>query len=370
MIPQTTLDQARSTDLVSLAGRYTTLRREAAKEMSGPCPKCGGVDRFHVKPDGWFCRQCHPDFGDAIELVRWASNVDFATAVYQLTGEMPPAQLVRPKPKVPPAKPPDWLDDAEQIVDSAHVRLMECNSAGADYLISRGLQPPTWEAFRLGYREDVSLPSTGGKFKAPAIVLPWVRGGKLTAIRYRFLQTHEYIDLEGKPRKAKQTSMPDSDFAGCLYGGQGLLGCAEPLRTLVLCEGEINALSIWQTCHGWNWDVLSLGSESARLTSAMVDYARRFERVIVWMDKPEVAKQMQAIIGSGAWAMNSLDGERDANDLLQVGHLGGLLATARYEACETNTERGRLLWNLWDSELDPGARQVMEDIANKLGRQV
>ena len=164
--------------------------------------------------------------------------------------------------------------------------------------------------------------------------------------------------------------MPDSDFAGCLYGGQGLLGCAEPLRTLVLCEGEINALSIWQTCHGWNWDVLSLGSESARLTSAMVDYARRFERVIVWMDKPEVAKQMQAIIGSGAWAMNSLDGERDANDLLQVGHLGGLLATARYEACETNTERGRLLWNLWDSELDPGARQVMEDIANKLGRQV
>ena len=370
-ISQTVIDQARQTNLVSVAERYTTLRKEAAKEYAGPCPKCGGVDRFHVKPDGWFCRQCHPKFADQIEFVRWADGADFTTAIERLTGQRPMQATIQRKPTVQAMpKPADWLDDAEMIVDSAHARLM-AGGDGATYLLSRAIQPPAWEAFSLGYREDVSLPGTGGKDRAPAIVMPWMRGGKLTAIRYRFLQAHEYTDLEGHLRKAKQTSLVDSDFTGVLYGGQGLLGCAEDLRTLVLCEGEINALSIWQTCHGWNWDVLSLGSESAKLTTAMINYARRFERVIVWMDKSEVAKSIMTAI-PGAWGMNS-PGGKDANEMLQAGHLGGLLATARFEACETDMERERLLWNLWDNAqlpggIDAGARQVMESIAKGLGK--
>ena len=32
-------------------------------ELVGPCPCCGGEDRFRVMPDGSnFCRQCHPDY--------------------------------------------------------------------------------------------------------------------------------------------------------------------------------------------------------------------------------------------------------------------------------------------------------------------
>lgn len=369
-VSQLAIDQARQTNLISLAEQYTTLRKEAAKEYAGPCPHCGGVDRFHVKSDGWFCRQCHPQFGDAIALVRWMEGVDFMVAVQQLTGE---TSVRRATPK-PHTRPVAWLDNAESIVSSAHARLM-AGCPGADYLNSRGLRLHTWEAFNLGYREDVALPGTGGQERASGIVMPWTRGGKLTAIRYRFLRMHEYTDLDGKPRKAKQTAMPDSDFAGCLYGGQGLLGCAGDLRTLVLCEGEINALSIWQVAHTWQWDVLSLGSESAKLTSAAIDYARRFERVIVWMDKPEVARSLMALI-AGAHGISSpvREGVKlDANDMLQRGWLGGLLATARFQACESDTERERLLWNLYDASqmhggLDEGTRQVMTDIAKKLGK--
>lgn len=60
-IPQTQIDDAKRTDLIELAGRYTQLRKASGtKEWEGPCPKCGGRDRFHVKADAFFCRQCHP----------------------------------------------------------------------------------------------------------------------------------------------------------------------------------------------------------------------------------------------------------------------------------------------------------------------
>ncbi len=62
-----------SVDILDLASRYTELRRKARQEFHGPCPCCGGVKRFVVHAAGWwFCRDCHAQRGDAIELVRFA----------------------------------------------------------------------------------------------------------------------------------------------------------------------------------------------------------------------------------------------------------------------------------------------------------
>ena len=124
-----------------------------------------------------------------------------------------------------------------------------------------------------------------------------------------------------------------------------MAGCAEDLRTLVLCEGELNAISIWQQCHEWNWDVLSLGSESAKLTPAAIDYANRFERVIIWMDRTEIVKLLMHEV-KGAYGVNSPkfgDKKRDANDMLMDGRLAEFLATVRINACETDRERERFL---------------------------
>jgi hypothetical protein len=204
-------------------------------------------------------------------------------------------------------------------------------------------------------------------------VIPWYRGGKLTAVRYRFLTTHEYTDLDGKARKVKTTSMHDSDFSGLLYGGQALMGCAEDVRTLVLCEGELNAISIWQMAEPWNWDVLSLGSESAKLTPAMLAYAAKFERVIIWMDRPELVKELMAQI-PGSYGISSavVDGvKQDANKLLQTEQLGGLLTKARWLACKTEDEQRRLFYNINDAiarrHMDLGACEVIAEIAAKVG---
>lgn len=273
---------AKNINLITLAGQYTQLRRASGTtEYMGPCPRCGGTDRFHVKAGGFFCRQCkqmeanNGIWYDQIDFVRWMDGCSFTAAVEKLTGAKPMTLTKTPvTPIVKPQKPVShehytgWLEKAETLVSDAHTALMtDAGKAGADYLLGRGIEAHAWEAFNLGYAPEVALPCTWDaktrqhtQPKHPAIVIPWYRGGKLTGVRFRFLETHEYTDIDGKERKVKTTSLHDSDFTGVLYGGQALAGCAEELRTLILCEGELNAISIWQVAEPWNWDVLSLGA--------------------------------------------------------------------------------------------------------------
>ena len=55
-----------SVDLIGLIGQDTELKPKssAATEHAGPCPWCGGRDRFVVWPARWWCRQCERQ-GDA-----------------------------------------------------------------------------------------------------------------------------------------------------------------------------------------------------------------------------------------------------------------------------------------------------------------
>jgi hypothetical protein len=189
------------------------------------------------------------------------------------------------------------------------------------------------------------------------------------AIRYRFLQPHEYSNVDGRQRKEKQTAQYGSQLAGQVYGWPGLLGGCQRLMTLLLCEGELNALSIWQAQHDAHLDVLSLGSESQRLTPEMIAMAQQYKRVIVWADTNDIAWQLQETI-PGARGVKSPNGQ-DANDLLQNGLLGGFLARIRYEAATTDDEREGLLWDLCDAgSVDTGTGAAILYIAQQLGKQV
>lgn len=70
-----------------LSRRGVKLRR-AGVELIGPCPACGGTDRFgiHLKKQVWNCRQCAKG-GDVIALVMHIDGKDFRQAVALLAGE-------------------------------------------------------------------------------------------------------------------------------------------------------------------------------------------------------------------------------------------------------------------------------------------
>jgi hypothetical protein len=61
-------------------------------ELIGPCPRCGGDDRFgvNIKKNVFNCRGCNVG-GDVIQLVEHLDSVDFKTACETLAGPQPKA---------------------------------------------------------------------------------------------------------------------------------------------------------------------------------------------------------------------------------------------------------------------------------------
>lgn len=402
-VPDELIERAKSTDLRSLAERYTELRScSGRKELEGPCPKCGGSDRFHVTADWFFCRndKCHPKRGDAIEFLRWLSpGLSFAEAVQQLAGgALPVVATRRPASQQKAAKQQTedekaklalWHKKVNRLADEAADRLWgrEGEPARA-YLEQRSLDPATWLAFGLGFDPGVPLANTGGKQQAPAIVMPWRSGvNGVFAIRYRYLQVQRYTDKNGDQQESKQYSHPrayenHSPFANKLYGGHLLPASSleplaegerpgESLRSLLIVEGEINAMSAHQVAGETRLDVLSVGSESSHLSPAAVAYAQRYRRVLVWADKGEVAQRLMGVL-PGSYGVRSPGGQ-DANDLLKAGLLGGFLATVRADAARDARELEGLLWDLWDASLlingvDTSTAAVIGELAKRLGK--
>jgi putative DNA primase/helicase len=103
------------------------LKLRGGVDRSGPCPVCGGEDRFaiNVKKQLFNCRQCAVG-GDVIKLVEHLDRVDFIHACETLTGEPPPKTnghanyhgLKNVKPRSKPEQKANGQDtnDAQEIV--------------------------------------------------------------------------------------------------------------------------------------------------------------------------------------------------------------------------------------------------------------
>src|SRR6516165_2769778 len=82
--------QARAIPIMNeIVRRGVELKREG-KEFIGPCPLCGGDDRFAVntKKEVWNCRGCGVG-GDVIDLVQHLDGVEFIEACTTLAGPPP-----------------------------------------------------------------------------------------------------------------------------------------------------------------------------------------------------------------------------------------------------------------------------------------
>jgi hypothetical protein len=71
------------TDILSIAVRLGAKLTRSGNEYIGPCPVCGGLDRFSInaKKGLWNCRGCGKG-GDNIALVRHIIKCDFVAAAY------------------------------------------------------------------------------------------------------------------------------------------------------------------------------------------------------------------------------------------------------------------------------------------------
>ena len=59
--------------LPAIQNSVQDLSKESPKSLCGPCPKCGGDDRFVYRKDtkSFWCRQCNEKGGDVIDFHAW-----------------------------------------------------------------------------------------------------------------------------------------------------------------------------------------------------------------------------------------------------------------------------------------------------------
>ena len=341
-----TIAQAKAADLLQLAAHYTKLTRASSTELEGPCPKCGGTDRMHVKADMFFCRQCYPLDNnkphDAIAFLQWAEGCTFPEAITMLTGDtLTRTPRQQPAPKMPhkEPQPESWRTWAAEYAQASRAALP--NSPGADYLNSRCLWPDTWAAFGLGYTPEATR--VLDIYRVPAIVIPWSRGGTTVGIKYRFL----------KPvGKERLRSAGGSDLLHLLFGGQAFPADISPdarsHRHLLIIEGEINAMSAWQAMNTARLDVLSLAGESPHIPESFFPVAAQYRTRIVWMDKEARARVEAARIEAAALWSEEGGKKTDANDHLRAGTLADVLALALQRAGKSEHAEA-LTFDLYDA---------------------
>jgi hypothetical protein len=105
-IPAEEIERARAADIVWVAERLgARLKRSGRTELIGPCPLCGGTDRFSIRPSKgvWTCRHCPGENGrnaggGVIDLVLNVLGCSFPEAIDFINGTQSAPPRATPSP--------------------------------------------------------------------------------------------------------------------------------------------------------------------------------------------------------------------------------------------------------------------------------
>jgi hypothetical protein len=329
-------------DLLALAQSDADLKH-VGKYYIGACPFCGGTDRFNLllTTDGWrwLCRNCtDARYKSPIDYIMRRDGLDFKQALETMGGKFSaPASRSNPGRSGPVSIQivlPDatWQARCWHEVTEASYALGEFELSAQlarIYLQERALDPSTWNIYRLGF---VLVFDPRTQSKRPAISIPWFDvDDTITAIKFRF------IDDLAKDKSHRYTMAKGSKQI--LFGMHMASGC----KTLMLVEGEINAMSITQVAaaESIHADALSFGSETSTRAEVLQAVVNDYQRVIVWADDPARANEIRLSLVRRAESICSpkIDSVKyDANTLLQNGYLAEFLQ----ETIQTTSGAGRL----------------------------
>jgi DNA primase len=257
-------------DLLGIIGRDVVLKRVASTnggEWAGPCPWCGGKDRFRVWPNAprprYWCRQCGRK-GDAIQYLRDKHSLSYAEAKERLG--LLAARPGSPRASEPMPNPPAkaWQDAASSAVSRCVAALWSGRHGDIlDYLRRRGLTDRTiWQA-RLGY--NARRCQVAGGWLEAGLVIPWYMGPHLWCLNVRrFDAEPKYKALSGSVK--------------ALYGTASLAGKS----IAVMVEGELDALLLLQEAGDLVGVVATGGAQS--LPKAGLEYLLPCHRLLVCGD--------------------------------------------------------------------------------------
>jgi hypothetical protein len=285
------LDQAKLIPILEVAAQLGVggLQR-AGVEHVGPCPVCGGNDRFAINPRrGVFnCRSCNAG-GDGIALVQFVEACGFRDALRILAGDAeaaPDQERIKRLREKAEAKAQQQRD-YEAVMRARAIRdareTVQASKPGAGtlvdkYLRARGIVfdvfPPT-----IGFIPDHPYTkSWRGRstewFRGPCMIAAIQNAsGRVVAVHQTWLDPSEpgkkrkIIDPDGNDVDAKGKPYPAKLVRGSKKGGAIRLSPMQPLGKMVMGEGietTASALTV-NACPGAvYWAGVDLGNMSGR----------------------------------------------------------------------------------------------------------
>jgi len=241
-----------------LASKKVELKKVSSThggEWAGPCPACGGNDRFRVWPDqyqgkgGYWCRSC-AKAGDNIQFLIDFEGMDFKTACAFLNINVDQHKMDRPSTPVKQEFTPVqhqspselWQEKAQKFITWAESKLKD-NKEVMAWLAARGINAEAAAAAHLGWNpgengKDIfrsrtawglpDLKKENGKSRSlwipQGLVIPYIIDGIIQRIRIR--------RPEGDPR---YYIVPGSSMATMIIG----IEC----KAFVIIESELDGIA-------------------------------------------------------------------------------------------------------------------------------
>lgn len=255
------VDEARAVPIDSEVARRNLRLKRTGAELVGPCPVCGGDDRFGINlRKGVFNCRGSGNGGDVIALVEYLDATDFIGACETLTGRKAPkgesrgpdeAEIARREAArlaAAAGRERGEIDYREQ--ERARMRRfwnealpIVVGSPVARYLARRGLPIPGVPSLR-GLADHPYFENNREIWRGPAMIAAIVgpdgvfRGGHVTWIDPETFGKAEIVDMEtGEILKAKKVR-------GSMSGNHIALSVAPGARRLVIGEGIETVLSV------------------------------------------------------------------------------------------------------------------------------
>lgn len=313
--------------IIDLAQEFLlNLRKKTAREWCGPCPECGGDDRFIVNDarDTYFCRGCGMK-GGVMKFLRNVAKLscvaaherlgracDFAECAKTTCPLHPSSGQPRLRQAPPSRQPigpenyaltcasrddaksatmpnPLWREHAGKLMDAAAAKLQETPEA-LEFLAGRGISADSAARFRLGWlpadefrvKRAWGLPDNGKKLWIPAGLLLPVLGADGLPWRLRVRRPNPGTLPGGKPAP-RYYWVPGSGNAVPVVNPAGS-------RLIVVVESALDALSALALA-GDFCGALALGSCVTRPTRedlAVIDAAFT---LLVCLDNDEAGRK-------------------------------------------------------------------------------
>ncbi len=333
----------RQVDLLALAGSLTSLRRVASSgggEWAGPCPFCGGEDRFRVQPHQpqggiWLCRGCTDGkWQDAIAFGQrlWPS-LPFPLVCELLAAGSPPLQSSSADHAAaggsPLYAPPEqsWQAQAAQAVEVCGRLLWEPQGAAARaYLEQRGLHDEALHRWELGYSPGARF---GELYLARGVLIPCRVAGEIWYLKIALLPGElvrcERCGKDAQARRPCPACGAVNKYRGvrgnrpaALYMADDLLGA----RLVLLVEGEFDALAAWQELRDVA-AVCTLGSATNRPDLAVWGpYLMGVETLLAAYDADQAGERGAQVLQALSEKVRFCpppEGYKDLNDYYQAG---------------------------------------------------